>query len=549
MGVGRSVAVGPVLRRQSRLPAPPDTPFTGDPNKEWSRASEALFATSSDLMDRADRVDGQARGILQALADQESDPALAEEIEKRIQEGKTAERAVFEAFVVFRDLLARLGGYQGERAADLEDLSQRTIAHLLGVPSPGVPESRTPYVLVAEDLAPADTALLDLTVVLALVTEQGGPTSHTAILARSKALPAVVGASEAASLHDGMIVIVDAAAGTVESDPSEKSMAGARARKAAMEAESAHALTRGALADGTCVPLMANLGSPDEATEALALRAEGVGLFRTELMFLDSAEAPRKEAQQRQYSALLKAFKGKKVVVRVLDAGSDKPLAFLGNKEETNPALGLRGLRALRQAEQVLRDQLQALAAAEKDSGAELWVMAPMVADVCDTDYFVQIARECGIKTVGVMVEIPSAALLAGQVLEHCDFISLGTNDLTQYTLAADRQLGSVASYQNPWHPSVLRLIAMAGAAGSHAAKPVGVCGEAAADPLLAVVLIGLGVTSLSMGPAALADVRVELSNHTLDQAKELAAVAIEAETAAGAREAVTARLRRRPSR
>src|SRR5665647_3358677 len=150
MGVGRSVAVGPVLRRQSRLPAPPDTPFTGDPNKEWLRASEALSATSSDLMDRADRVDGQARGILQALADQASDPALAEEIEKRIQEGKTAERAVFEAFVVFRDLLARLGGYQGERAADLEDLSQRTIAHLLGVPSPGVPESRTPYVLVAE---------------------------------------------------------------------------------------------------------------------------------------------------------------------------------------------------------------------------------------------------------------------------------------------------------------------------------------------------------------------------------------------------------------
>ena len=171
-----------------------------------------------------------------------------------------------------------------------------------------------------------------------------------------------------------------------------------------------------------------------------------------------------------------------------------------------------------------------------------------MVADVDDTDYFVTLAHQCGLRTVGVMVEIPSAAVLSAKVLEHCDFISLGTNDLTQYTLAADRQLGSVASYQNPWHPAVLQLIAMTGEAGRLTGKPVGVCGEAAADPLLAVVLVGLGVTSLSMAPAALADVRKELLNHTLDQAKELAAVVLETATATAAREAVNATLRRRTS-
>lgn len=546
MGVGRSVAVGPVLRRQPRLHEPLDTRFTGDANSEWARATEALSATADDLLARSEQVEGVARDILNALADEANDPALAEKVEALIRSGKCAERAVFEAFITFRDLLAKLGGYQAERAGDLDDLSQRTIAHLRGVPLPGIPESDTPFVLVADDLAPADTALLDLSVVLALVTEQGGPTSHTAILARSKWLPAVVGAAGAAGLEDGTIVIVDAAAGTVERDPSEKSVAEAQARQAAMKADLTATHDAGALADGTRVPLMANLGSPDEASVALALGAEGVGLFRTELMFLNSQDSPSRQEQEQEYSALLKSFSGKKVVVRVLDAGADKPLPFLGNEAETNPALGLRGLRALRQAEQVLRVQLEALAAAAEGTDADLWVMAPMVADADDTQYFADIARESGVQTVGVMVEIPSAALLARDVLDRCDFISLGTNDLTQYTLAADRQLGSVAAYQDPWHPAVLRLIAMAGRAGAETSKPVGVCGEAAADPLLAVVLVGLGVTSLSMAPSALADVRAELSQHTLDEAQALALAAAGAATAAAAREAVAAAIRRR---
>jgi phosphotransferase system enzyme I (PtsI) len=208
----------------------------------------------------------------------------------------------------------------------------------------------------------------------------------------------------------------------------------------------------------------------------------------------------------------------------------------LNDAHEENPALGLRGLRALRVKENILRDQLTALANAQAATEADLWVMAPMVSDAEETDYFCALARELGIRVAGVMAEVPSLALVADQVLETADFVSIGTNDLTQYTMAADRMLGSVASFQDPWHPAVLRLIKQLGDAGAAAGKPVGVCGEAAADPNLAVVLVGLGVTTLSMTPAALADVRASLLTVTLDEAKARAARALNGRTAAEAR-------------
>ncbi|MGQ3011919.1 putative PEP-binding protein, partial [Microbacterium aurantiacum] len=300
-------------------------------------------------------------------------------------------------------------------------------------------------------------------------------------------------------------------------------------------------ITDGALADGTAVPLLANLGNPAAAAEAVALGAEGVGLFRTEFLFLSSAQAPTVEQQREAYTQLLQAFPGKKVVVRVLDAGADKPLPFLNDAHEENPALGLRGLRALRASEDILREQLTALAEADAATDADLWVMAPMVSTVEETEYFTAVAREYGVKTAGVMVEVPSSALLADHILASADFASIGTNDLTQYTLAADRLLGSVASFQDPWHPAVLRLIREVGRAGADRGKPVGICGEAAADPLLAVVLVGLGATSLSMAPTALADVRATLLEHTLDDARVIADATLAATDAATARAAALA--------
>jgi phosphotransferase system enzyme I (PtsI) len=518
------------------LPEPADTPRTGDADAEFATVQSALSAVATELAARGAKAGGAARDVLEAASLMAQDPTLVDDVRSRIDGGATGERAVFDAFGAFQEILIGMGGLMAERATDLGDVSQRIIAHLRGVPAPGVPTSDSPFVLVAPDLAPADTALLDLEKVLGLVTRDGGPTSHTAILARSKSIPAIVGVTGALDLTDGTVVIVDAAAGTVAVDPGDTEVADAENRIAERLAAAAAPITDGVLADGTKVPLLANLGSPKDAAAAVELGAEGVGLFRTEFLFLDSKSAPTVEEQRAQYTELLSHFAGRKVVVRALDAGADKPLSFLNDAHEENPALGLRGLRALRASEQILRDQLTALALADAETEADLWVMAPMVSDSEETDYFVTLGRELGLKTVGVMAEVPSLAVLADQVLEIADFVSIGTNDLTQYTLAADRMLGSVAHFQDPWHPAVLRLVKLIGDAGAATGKSVGICGEAAADPQLAVVLVGLGATTLSMTPAALADVRAELARHTLDEARTLAKAALSARTAAEAR-------------
>ncbi|WEO76735.1 phosphoenolpyruvate--protein phosphotransferase [Cryobacterium sp. SO2] len=541
IGVGQGVAIGRVLRMPEPLPEPAATRSALDPEAELARATASMHAVAEDLEARGERAGGTAQEVLEAQAMMAEDPTLVEEITARLHKHLTAERAVFEAFAAFRDQLLVLGGYLGERAADLDDVAQRVVSDLGGLPTPGVPDPAEPFVLVARDLAPADTALLNLDKVLGLITIDGGPTSHTAILAREKSIIAIVGTHAAEQLADGDEVIIDAANGIVLLAPTEHQLAEARARIAARAARDLTPVGPGRLADGTSVPLLANLGSADGAAKAVALGAEGVGLFRTEFLFLDSTSAPTVTQQRDEYERMLRAFPSQKVVVRALDAGADKPLAFLNDADEENPALGLRGLRALRASEDILREQLTALAEADEATEADLWVMAPMVSTVEETQYFTTLAHELGLKTAGVMVEVPSAALLAPHILAHADFASIGTNDLTQYTLAADRMLGSVASFQDPWHPAVLRLVGEVGAAGASLGKPVGVCGEAAADPLLAVVLVGLGATTLSMSASALADVRASLADFTLEQARHLAAAALSADGAASARAAATA--------
>jgi phosphotransferase system enzyme I (PtsI) len=520
------------------LPDPEPKSHAGDAAAEFATVQTALATVGAELTAKGEAAGGEAQAVLEAAAMMAQDPMLVDDVKARIDSGTSGERAVHEAFSSFQEQLIAMGGYMAERATDLKDVSQRIVANLRGVPAPGVPQSDTPFILVARDLAPADTALLQLDKVLGLVTEDGGPTAHTAVLARAKSLPAIVSVGGAMDLADGTVIVLDAGSGTVTPDPSPEAIAAAEATMAERAAAASAPITDGALKDGTKVPLLANLGSPKDAAAAVELGAEGVGLFRTEFLFLDSSTAPTVADQERQYTELLQHFPGKKVVVRALDAGADKPLSFLNNAHEENPALGLRGLRALRASEQILKDQLQALVNAQAATEADLWVMAPMVADADESQWFVEYGRSLGLKTVGVMAEVPSLAVVADQVAAVTDFVSIGTNDLTQYTLAADRMLGSVASYQDPWHPAVLRLVKMLGDAGAAAGKPVGVCGEAAADPKLAVVLVGLGCTTLSMTPAALADVRAELATVTLEEARARAAAALAATTATGARAA-----------
>ncbi len=537
VGVGRGIAVGPVLTMPDPLPEPAEGRHGGDAALEKSAVRAAVTAVAADLHERADRADGAGRAIIVAAIQMAEDPTLAADIDERIDAGSTGERAVFEAFRSFHEQLVALGGRQAERAADLSDVSQRIVAQLRGVPVTRVPRASAPFVLLARDLAPVDTALLDLDKVLGFITRDGGPTSHTAIIARAKSIPAIVGVGDAA-VADGARVILDAASGVVTVDPSDAAVADATARMAARAVRASAPVTDGALADGTPVPLLANLGSLDEVATAVQLGAEGIGLFRTEFLFLDAAAAPTVKEQQARYTELLRHFPGRKVVVRVLDAGADKPLGFLGRADERNPALGVRGLRALRADIRILHDQLAALKGAQDATEADLWVMAPMVADAEETRFFVEYGKELGLTTVGVMAEVPSLALVADQVLAVADFVSIGTNDLTQYALAADRMLGALAAYQDPWHPAVLRLVELLADAGAAAGKPVGICGEAVADPRLAVVLVGLGATTLSMTPAALADVRTELASVTLEQARAKAAAARAASTAAEARAA-----------
>ena len=535
VGIGRGVAVGPVIRMAAALPEPSDAPRADSVSaeSEIERVTKSLALVNADLNRRAEEAANgdegakQAAPILQAIAMFASDPALAQSINTLIEQGKTAERAVLEGFGAVEEMFKAIGGYQGERAADLHDVGQRVIAALMGVPAPGVPVSDTPFVLVAEDLSPADTAGLDLDKTLAIVTSQGGPTSHTAILARARGIVAVVSAAGADDLKNGETVIVNAAESTITTEPSDEQVAAAEAAKAKAAKAKELRGKPGATKDGYHIPLLANVGKPSDGKTALEYGAEGVGLFRSEFLFIGNAEPPSVEEQTKAYAELLAQFPGKKVVIRMLDAGADKPLPFLTPEDEPNPALGLRGLRTLRTHMNVLEGQLKALAAADAQTDADLWVMAPMVADAHEAAYFVKLGKSFGLKKVGVMAEVPSIALMADQVAKVADFVSIGTNDLTQYTLAADRTLGSVANYQTAWHPAVLRAIKLIADAGNANGMPVGVCGEAAADPDLAVVLTGIGVNSLSMTPVALDDVRAELAGVTLEEAQEKAAKAL----------------------
>jgi phosphotransferase system enzyme I (PtsI) len=507
---------------------PADRPSVVDPEGETEAATAALALTAEELERRAAAtpMPGAAE-VLEAAAMIARDPSLEDSIRAAIASGSPAAWAVDHAIDEFRSMLLELGGYMAERVGDLDDVRDRTIARLLGQPMPGVPDRDTPFILVADDLAPADTVTLTTERVLALVTIRGGPTSHTAILARSLGLPAVVACAGAASLVEGQLVAVDGGTGEIRTGITADEAASTN--QAQQERVAARAASRGPgrTADGHAVALLLNIGDAAGAASVADVDAEGVGLFRTEFLYLDRQDAPSLDEQVGLYTGVFEAMAGRKIVVRTLDAGADKPLPFLNPEGEPNPALGVRGLRTARRAPEVLTDQLKALAIAHQSTGAVVWVMAPMVATAAEAKWFSELAHEHRLPVAGVMVEIPAAALRAADLLEHADFLSIGTNDLAQYTLAADRMAGELADLLDPWQPALLDLIRLTAEAGMAAGKSVGVCGESAASPALAPVLVGLGVTSLSMSASAVADVRDALAAVTLAECREMATNAL----------------------
>ncbi len=500
---------------------------------------EAAAEVADGFREKAAAADGATSGVLIASAGLATDRGLRAAVRKNLKAGEPLLTAVDRAVEQFVTVFTGMGGLMAERVTDLRDIRSRIIARLVGEPEPGVSLPTVPTILVATDLAPADTAGLDPAVVIALVTERGGPTSHTAIIARQLGIPCVVGATGVVAAAAGHQLLVDGATGTIELDPDPDSSTQRIAEDAAERAELAAWEGPGRTADGHPVKLLANVADAASSLAAANGPVEGVGLFRTELSFLDREAEPGVEEQTALYTDVLAPFAraDQQVVVRTLDAGSDKPIAFATHPDEENPALGVRGLRLSFTDHGLLERQLDAVAAAARETGARTWVMAPMVATVDEARDFAAAVRSRGL-VAGVMVEVPSAALLADRMLAEVDFLSIGTNDLTQYTMAADRMCSDLAHLTDPWQPAVLQLVALTAAAGQRAAKPVGVCGEAAADPLLACVLVGLGITSLSMAATAVRPVGARLATVTLDQCQKMADAALAAANPSAARDA-----------
>lgn len=540
------MAYGPVIWPGAQ----PALDQAGAPVEEAARPGEearfvgATQAVAERIRARATHATGAASEVLAATAALVQDRGWTGAALKLIRAGEPAPQAAAQAIGNFTAKLARLGGLMAERVTDLNDIRGRVVAELLGQPEPGIPRPEVPSVLLADDLAPADTAGLDPAVVLALVTEHGGPTSHTAIIARQLGIPCVVAVTGLGAVQAGAQVLVDGAGGAVTVNPDPVGAAELVAASRAERAAVAGWAGPGRTADGHTVAVLANVQDGESARAAASTAAEGVGLFRTELAFLDRDTEPGADEQTAIYGEVLRAFDGRKVVIRTLDAGSDKPLRFVETPAEANPALGVRGIRIADDHPALLDRQLDAIAAAAAGATLAPWVMAPMIATVAEAARFAGQVRARGL-TPGVMIEVPAAALLADRLLEHVEFLSIGTNDLTQYTMAADRMSSPLAALTDPWQPAVLALVRHAAAAGARRGKPVGVCGEAAADPLLACVLVGLGVTSLSAAAAAVPAVGARLAEVTLAQCEKAAEAAVDSTSPAEARERAAAALGR----
>ena len=513
----------------------------GSASAEVARLRSALETAGEQLRELAVKVAEEAgeeeAEIFEAHAEFAADPELLTLASEAIEDGASGERATTSAFGTFRDLLsASSSEYLAARAADLDDVRDRVIAILQGrTMLVSVPEERS--VIVARELTPSQTAGLPMALVAALVTETGSATSHAAILARSLGIPAIVGCEGVlVAVSTGTTVAVDGRSGELFIDPDEALCAEITGR---MEREEARQRElegikdeEGRTADGHRVELAANLGSPDDLAPALAAGAEGSGLVRTEFLFQERRTEPDVDDQVGFYVQVLEAFPGRRVVFRTMDVGADKPLAFVDRDAEENPALGLRGIRLHLARPELFRTQLRALlrarvAVADRDAG-RMAIMFPLVAKLSELvearAHLDAVAEEEGIDLdgldVGIMIEVPSAALGAARLAEHVDFFSIGTNDLLQYTFAVDRLHGGVADIADPFEPDVLQLIGDVIAAGHDGGAWVGICGEAASEPLIAAALVGLGADELSMTRVAIPEVKDTLRNLTLEQCR-----------------------------
>lgn len=530
----------------------------GCPEDEEKLLDSSIATAIKQLQAIADKVREEVgeeeAGIFEAHAMFAGDPALAEMAKNDIALGKRADLAVANAFTNFKEMLMSTGDeYMMARAADMDDVSSRVQAIINGVDlSLDIPTE--PSVIIAEELTPSQTATLPREVMAALVTEKGSATSHAAILARAAEIPAIVGAEGILdAVNPGDLVGVNGTNGSIviAPDEDEAEEIELRIEREARRKESLAELvgTPGQTKDGQRVELAANIGGLEHLEPAVAHGAEGSGLVRSELVFQDRQEAPTAEEQAEFYGKALAAFPNHRVVIRTMDVGADKPLPFVNQEPEENPALGLRGVRLSLDRPDLFDAQLRGLLMAYRETteGGRLAIMFPMVSVVSEfraaKERTLEIAKELDVDTtnleIGMMIEVPVAALLADQLAEYADFFSIGTNDLVQYLFAADRldsRLANLAQYLNP---AVIRLINQVVKGANKHGSWVGICGESASDPVMAVIATGLGVRELSMTPTAIGEVKDTLRHLTMPQCNKAAELAMNCQTSQEVRKKV----------
>ena len=546
---GAGGAPGIALGRAFRLreaPAMP-APRSEAPDEAIGRFTAALSSAVERLNAIADQQRElgfeQEAGIFEFQAMLVEDPSLIDEVTRLVrQEGQSLDAALGAAIGMIRDSVAAIDDpYLRERAADVDAIGKEIRKALYG----GVSLASVPpgAIVIAPDLTPAETAELRSGTVGGFATAFGGPTGHTAILARALGIPAVVGLGAAAlDIADDAEIILDGGAALLIAEPSPDERATYLARAGATSAASEQRRLAfhdrpGSLADDHRVAVWANIGHPAEAEAAMHQGAEGIGLFRTEVLFLDRISAPSEDEQFATYRTVLETMAGRPVVIRTLDIGGDKFPKYLDLPHEDNPFLGVRGLRLCMRHPDLFAVQLRALLRAA--AHGDLWVMLPMVATLDDLRWgraqlqaaAAALAAE-GVPhradvRLGVMIETPAAAVTADLLAREAAFFSVGSNDLTQYTMAADRGLADLAQRYPHDSPAVLRLIAQAARAAAGAGIPLGVCGELAGVPAAAPLLAGLGVAELSMAPAMIPAIKEQLAQITLEQAQAQARAAM----------------------
>ena len=520
-----------------------------DSEKEVSRLDDALAASIKDvelIKETALKNLGEEEAqVFDAHLMVLSDPELIGQVKDNITSNKVnAESALKEVTDMFISIFAGMedNPYMQERAADIRDVSKRILAHLLGVKIPSPATIKDEVIIVAADLTPSDTAQLNRQYVKAFVTDIGGRTSHSAIMARSLEIPAIVGTKEVTSIaKDGDIIIVDGLSGEVFLNPSEEVVAEYRAKAEAFAAQQAEweklKDSKTYTKDGHQVELAANIGTPKDLEGVVNNGAEGVGLYRTEFLYMDSHEMPTEEDQFEAYKAVLEGMNGKPVVVRTMDIGGDKELPYLPLPHEMNPFLGYRAIRISLNEPEMFRTQLRALLRASVYG--KLRIMFPMIATLNDFRGAKALLEEEKAKLiaegvavsddiqVGIMIEIPAAAVLAHQFAKEVDFFSIGTNDLIQYTMAADRMNERVSYLYQPYNPSILTLIKHVIDSAHKEGKWAGMCGEMAGDQTAVPLLVGLGLDEFSMSASSVLKTRSLIAKLTLSDMQALADKAI----------------------